>query len=112
MDVHKSTSSDVMAVTQLLGRLSSSLQRALNWKYHLNKCQVIGHLVGVSSCRLSSFQTSGAGKTASWVSFDIYMENAMDGKNFTATSAIDILTGGNKLCYPVFIRFFIYLGVR
>jgi hypothetical protein len=38
-------------------------------------------------------QLTGAGRAACWIIFDIYLENAIDGKHLSAISAIEIIKG-------------------
>ncbi|KAF5953411.1 hypothetical protein HYC85_006267 [Camellia sinensis] len=66
--------------------LTANIRRAMGYEYQLNKRQLIGVLIDIRLCN------SESGRFACWVPFDIYMENAMDGKQFPVTSAIDILT--------------------
>ncbi|KAF8397078.1 hypothetical protein HHK36_015985 [Tetracentron sinense] len=90
LEAHK-LSSNLKSASHLLVRLSANIQRAMDLEYQLNKRQLIGVLIDIRSCSLSSCNF-GADRAACWVSFDIYMENALDGKQLPATSAIDILT--------------------
>jgi hypothetical protein len=38
-------------------------------------------------------QVTGAGRAACWIIFDIYVENAIDGKHLSGISAIEVLKG-------------------
>ncbi|KAF7144271.1 hypothetical protein RHSIM_Rhsim05G0234500 [Rhododendron simsii] len=93
LEAHKQASPNLMSAYQLLVKLSANIQRAMGFQYQLHKHQLIGKLIEVRSCKPVPFCNSVSGWLACWVPFDIYMENAMDGKQFPVTSAIDILTG-------------------
>lgn len=91
LEAHKSNSPNLKSSSQLLVRLSANVQRAMHGEYKLNKRQIIGMLIDIGSCSLASFHNFGAGQAACWLPFDIFMENAMDGRQLPGTSAIDIL---------------------
>lgn len=93
LEAHKQASPNLKSAYQLLVKLSANIQRAMGFQYQLHKHQLIGKLIEVRSCKPVPFCNSVSGWLACWVPFDIYMENAMDGKQFPVTSAIDILTG-------------------
>ncbi|KAE9447513.1 hypothetical protein C3L33_20589, partial [Rhododendron williamsianum] len=92
LEAHKQASPNLKSAYQLLVKLSANIQRAMGFQYQLHKHQLIGKLIDVRSCKPVPFCNSVSGWLACWVPFDIYMENAMDGKQFPVTSAIDILT--------------------
>ena len=68
-------------------------QRVLGFECPLNKRQLTGMLVNIASCKPSPCFNSEFGRSACWVPFDIYMENAMDGKQLLIKSAVDVLAG-------------------
>ncbi|CAL5390059.1 unnamed protein product [Camellia sinensis] len=86
LEAHKVASPNLKSANQLLVKLTANIRRAMGYEYQLNKRQLIGVLIDIRLCN------SESGRFACWVPFDIYMENAMDGKQFPVTSAIDILT--------------------
>ena len=73
------------------------------WEFKLNKQQHLGVLVDDGPGSLLSCHSSGAGRAACWISFDLFMEHAMDGKQLHAISAIETLTGA--CCLAVFMVF-------
>lgn len=91
LEANKSTSSNIKSASYLLVRLTANVQRALRWEYKLSKHQIVGVLIDIGSCSLSSSHNFGAGQAACWLAFDMYMENAMDGRHLPAKSAVDIL---------------------
>lgn len=92
LDAHKLASSNLKSANQLLSRLFANIQRVFDFAYQLNKRQLIGMLINIGSCKSVSHCNFEAGLSACWVPFDIYMENALDGKQLPVTSAINILT--------------------
>lgn len=85
--------SNLKSANQLLLRLSANIQSVLKFEYKFNKRQLIGMLINIGTCKSGSHCNYEAGLSACWVPFDIYMENALDGKQLPVTSAIDILAG-------------------
>lgn len=86
-------SSDLNTAVQLLARLSGNIQRVLGFEYQLNKRQLIGVLLDIGSQKPTFHCKSGFGPSTCWVPLDIYMENALDGKQLSIKSAINILAG-------------------
>lgn len=86
-------SSDLNSALQLLARLSANIHSVLGFKYQLNKHQLVGVLLDIGSRKPVFHCNSGFGHSTCWVRFDIYMENAMDGKQLSIKSFIDILSG-------------------
>ncbi|KAG2691201.1 hypothetical protein I3760_09G225700 [Carya illinoinensis] len=80
------------SANQLLAKLSANIQRAMGFQYQLNRSQLIGLLLDIASCKPVSCFHSQFGQSACWAPFDIYMENAMDGKQLPIKSAVDVLT--------------------
>ncbi|KAB2621764.1 mediator of RNA polymerase II transcription subunit 33A-like [Pyrus ussuriensis x Pyrus communis] len=87
-------SSDFRSAVEPLARLSANIQRVSGFKYQLNKHQLIGVLLDNGSQKPVFHCNSGFGHPTCWVRFDIYMENAMDGKQLSIKSVIDILAEG------------------
>ncbi|KAL2509777.1 Mediator of RNA polymerase II transcription subunit 33A [Forsythia ovata] len=87
----RSLSPNLKTLSQLLSKLSTNIHGALVLECQLSKHQLIGALMDNGSCKLASPRHSVAGRFNCWVAFDICMEDAMDGKQFPVTSAIDIL---------------------
>ncbi|CAB4315432.1 unnamed protein product [Prunus armeniaca] len=87
-------SSDLNSALQLLARLSANIHSVLGFKYQLNKHRLVGVLLDIGSRKPVFHCNSGFGHSTCWVRFDIYMENAMDGKQLSIKSFIDILAEG------------------
>lgn len=86
-------SPNLKPLSQFLSKLSTNIHRTSVLECQLNKHQFIGAFLDNESCKLASPCHSVAGRFNCWVAFDICMEDAMDGKQFPVTSAIDILKG-------------------
>ncbi|KAL2484966.1 Mediator of RNA polymerase II transcription subunit 33A [Abeliophyllum distichum] len=86
-----SLSPNLKHLSPLLSKLSTNIHRSLVLECQLSKHQLIGALMDNGSCKLASPRHSVADRFNCWVAFDICMEDAMDGKQFPVTSAIDIL---------------------
>ncbi|KAL5974893.1 hypothetical protein ACLOJK_031567 [Asimina triloba] len=97
LEAHKSTSPNLTSVNQILVRLSANIQRPLRWEYQLNERQTVRALIDVGSCSFSYYHNFGSSQSACWFPFDMYMENAMDGRQLPSTSAADIITGAVPL---------------
>lgn len=96
LEAHELASSNFNSAYQLLAKLSGNIQRVLDFEYQLNKRQLVGMLVNIASCKPLPHFHSEFDRSACWIPFDIYMENAMDGKQFLIKSAVDVLTDGIK----------------
>lgn len=58
------------------------------------------HAVMVSGSLISSAnQLHGIGWSALWLPIDLFLEDAMDGSQVAATSAVEILTGRSQFLY-------------
>ena len=89
----KLASFNVSSTNQLLERLSANIQRVDHFEFRFNKSQLIWILNHVGPFTSISYCNSEIGQSACWVPFDIFMENAMDGRQLMVRSAIAILTG-------------------
>ncbi|KAJ8898839.1 hypothetical protein K2173_008148 [Erythroxylum novogranatense] len=78
-------SSNMKCENQLLERLFTNIERVCGFQYQLNKHQLVQMLIDVEPCNPSY------GQFGCWVPFDIYMENAMDGRQFPVRSGAAIL---------------------
>ncbi|XP_052172561.1 mediator of RNA polymerase II transcription subunit 33A-like isoform X2 [Diospyros lotus] len=92
LEVQKLASPDLTSADHTLAKLSLNIQRAMDFEYQFNSHHLTGLLIDIKSHKRSPCYNTKSGRFACWVPFDIYMENAMDGKQFPATSAIDVLT--------------------
>ncbi|EOY10864.1 Reduced epidermal fluorescence 4, putative isoform 1 [Theobroma cacao] len=91
LEANKSACPSLTSANQILARLLANVKRIPSFEYQLKKHRLIGMLVGKGSCKPVSCCNFGSGQSACWVPFDIYMENAMDGKQLSVKSAIVIL---------------------
>ncbi|XP_050141951.1 mediator of RNA polymerase II transcription subunit 33A-like isoform X1 [Malus sylvestris] len=94
LEGHHRVASDLRSAVEPLARLSANIQRVSGFKYQLNKHQFVGVLLDNGSQKPVFHCNSGFGHSTCWVRFDIYMENAMDGKQLSIKSVIDILAEG------------------
>ncbi|XP_031261949.1 mediator of RNA polymerase II transcription subunit 33A-like isoform X1 [Pistacia vera] len=92
LEANKLASSKLKSANQLLATLCSNVQKVLGYDNRLNKHRLIGMLVDTKSLRPTSCCNSESGLSACWLPFDIYMENAMDGRQLPVRSAIVILS--------------------
>lgn len=93
LKAHQLASSDLKPRIQLLAKFLANIQRVLGFEYRLNRHKLIGMLINVGSHKPVSHCDSESGKSACWIPLDIYMENAMDGKQLPIKSATDVLAG-------------------
>lgn len=93
LKAHQLASSDLKPGIQLLARFFANIQRVLEFEYRLNKRNLNGMLINVGSHKPVSHWDSKSGRSACWIPLDIYMENAMDGKQLPIKSATDVLAG-------------------
>ncbi|XP_015897774.3 mediator of RNA polymerase II transcription subunit 33A [Ziziphus jujuba] len=91
LKAHQLASSDLKPRIQLLAKFLANIQRVLGFEYRLNRHKLIGMLINVGSHKPVSHCDSESGKSACWIPLDIYMENAMDGKQLPIKSATDVL---------------------
>ncbi|KAJ9185518.1 hypothetical protein P3X46_005145 [Hevea brasiliensis] len=89
---NKLVSSNMESANQLLERLSANIQRVYDFEYQLNRHQIIQMLVDIKPSKPISYCNSESGQSSCWVPFDIYMENAMDGKQLHIRPSVAILT--------------------
>uniref|UniRef100_A0A7N0V9N6 Mediator of RNA polymerase II transcription subunit 33A n=2 Tax=Kalanchoe fedtschenkoi TaxID=63787 RepID=A0A7N0V9N6_KALFE len=89
LEVHKARSN----LQSTIEILSSNIRRVVDFKYHLKKRQLTGMLVDIETEKSFSCNNVIHGQSACWVSYDIYMESALDGKQLPITSAVGILKG-------------------
>ncbi|XP_038988885.1 mediator of RNA polymerase II transcription subunit 33A-like isoform X2 [Phoenix dactylifera] len=92
IESHKSASQALLSANHILDSLSANVQKAMDWEYQLNKHQLLGVMVDAGPSSYLSCNSSGASRAACWISFDMFMENAMDGRQLHTVSAIEILT--------------------
>lgn len=72
-----------------------NIQKVINTRYQLDRRRLLGVLVSTQPCSSAACSIFGAGKGSCWIPFDMFMENAMDGRHLHAISSIETLTGVN-----------------
>ena len=86
-------SKNVLPAYNLLDSLTTNVQNVISTGYQLDRSRLLGVLVSTQPCSSSAFSIFGAGKGSCWVPFDMFMENAMDGRHLHAISSVEFLTG-------------------
>ncbi|XP_073105034.1 mediator of RNA polymerase II transcription subunit 33A isoform X2 [Elaeis guineensis] len=92
IESHKSASQALLSANHILDSLSTNVQKAMDWECQINKHQLLGVMVDAGPSSYLSCHSSGTGRAACWISFDLFMENAMDGRQLHTVSATEILT--------------------
>jgi hypothetical protein len=69
------------------------IRRVGNVDYQPNNKRLVDVLGNMRSRGSMLSQLTGAGRAACWIIYDIYLENAIDGKHLSAISAIVIIKG-------------------
>jgi hypothetical protein len=86
----------VLPAGDKISDLLINIQRVCNADYQPNNKRLVGVLGNISSAPMLG-QLSGAGRAACWIIFDIYVEDAIDGKHLSSISAIEVLKGTHLL---------------
>jgi hypothetical protein len=74
--------------------LLSAIQKALTYTIHwLEKHPQLGVLFNTQPRNSSFVNNFSYGNSTCWIPFDMFMENAMDGRHLHVVSAIEVLTG-------------------
>lgn len=73
--------------------LLTDIWRVCNADYQPNNKRIMDVLGNMRSGGSLLGQVTGAGRAACWIIFDIYVENAIDGKHLTGLSAIEVIKG-------------------
>lgn len=92
LETNKLASLKLKSATQHLDRLCANIKKVVAYDYKLNRGRFIGMLLDSKSLRPVSSCNHEADWSACWVSYDIYMEHAMDGRQLPVTSAVVILS--------------------
>jgi hypothetical protein len=87
----------VLPAGDKISNLLINIRRVCNADYQPNNKRLVGVLGNMRSSASMLGQLSGAGRAACWIIFDIYVENAIDGKHLSGISAIDLLKGTSLL---------------
>ncbi|XP_025805913.1 mediator of RNA polymerase II transcription subunit 33A-like isoform X3 [Panicum hallii] len=89
-------SKNVLPAYNLLDSLTMNIQNVISTRYQLDRSRLLGVLLSTQPCSSSVFSIFGAGKGSCWVPFDMFMENAMDGRHLHAISSVEFLTELSK----------------
>eukprot|EP00253_Pinus_taeda_P021926 PITA_21926 len=84
-----SSSSNIKIASELLTQLTGYIQRSL--EYQPRQHQAIRTLIDAGSQTSAFGHNYGLGRSSLWLPFDLFMEDAMDGRQVPATSAIETL---------------------
>eukprot|EP00253_Pinus_taeda_P001346 PITA_01346 len=87
---HSSLSNSKTATESFI-QLSCCIQRGLSQEFQPSQHRTIRALIDTESSTSLFEHNHGVGRAASWLPFDMFMEDAMEGKQLPTTSAIDIL---------------------
>uniref|UniRef100_A0A0D9X2Z8 Mediator of RNA polymerase II transcription subunit 33A n=1 Tax=Leersia perrieri TaxID=77586 RepID=A0A0D9X2Z8_9ORYZ len=96
VESHKLDLETVLTANDKIYDLLMNIQRVSNTAYLPNNKRLLGVLGNMKYSGSMLGQFAGAGRAACWVIFDIYVENAIDGKHLSAISAIEILKETTK----------------
>ncbi|KAH7667436.1 hypothetical protein IHE45_12G057800 [Dioscorea alata] len=91
IEAQKSTLQSLVSADQLLVKVSANVREAMSGPYHVDKHHLLG-LVDIGSHDSHFSLSFGVSRVACWVPFDVFLENAMDGKLLHAISPLEILT--------------------
>jgi len=95
-----SSSSNLKIAGELLTQLAGYIQRSL--EYQPSQHQAVRALIDAGSQTSAFGHNYGLGRASPWLPFDLFMENAMDGKQLPATSAIETLAELTKSLQAVY----------
>ncbi|KAG0453373.1 hypothetical protein HPP92_024677 [Vanilla planifolia] len=93
---HRLASQSLKSMNHSLDRLLSNIHEIANGEYKLNRHQLLGSVVDAGFGGPTSCYSLVSDWSACWISFDMLMENAMDGRNLYVISAVEILTDMTK----------------
>lgn len=82
-----------MSPYNLLDSLIMNIQNVISTDYQLDRKRLLGVPVSIQPCSSAVYSIFRAGKVSCWISFDMFMENAMDGRHLHAISSVEYLTG-------------------
>ncbi|CAN6328728.1 unnamed protein product [Urochloa humidicola] len=89
-------SKSVLPAYNMLDSLAMNIQNVMSTGYQLDRSRLLGVLVNTQPCSSLAFSFFRAGKGSCWVPFDMFMENAMDGRSLHAISSVEFLTELSK----------------
>ncbi|KAL6896624.1 hypothetical protein ACP4OV_007196 [Aristida adscensionis] len=96
MEAHKVALETLLPAGHKINDLLINIRRVCNADYQPSDKRLVGVLDNMRSSGSLLGQLTGAGRAACWIIFDIYVENAIDGKHLSGISAIEILKETTK----------------
>ncbi|CAM0957186.1 unnamed protein product [Alopecurus aequalis] len=81
----------------LLDNLMTHIQKVRSTGYQLVRSRLSRVLVSTHPSSSAACNMLGTGKGSCWIPFDLFMENAMDGRHLLAISSIEALTELSKM---------------
>ncbi|CAN6206494.1 unnamed protein product [Urochloa humidicola] len=91
IEAHKVALETLLPSGHKINELLIDTRRACNANYQPNNKRIVDVLGNLRSGGSLLGQLTGAGRAACWIIFDIYVENAIDGKHLSGVSAIEVL---------------------
>ncbi|XP_015694771.2 mediator of RNA polymerase II transcription subunit 33A-like [Oryza brachyantha] len=91
VEAHKMELETLLTANRKIDDLLMNIRRVSSSAYQPNNKRLLGVLGNMKYSGSMLGQFTGAGRAACWVIFDIYVENAIDGKHLSAISAIEVL---------------------
>ncbi|KAL6971432.1 hypothetical protein U1Q18_031108 [Sarracenia purpurea var. burkii] len=82
-----------ITTAEALLQLASDTHKILSWECKTISCQDLREVMASGSLASSAGLCHGASRSALWLPLDLVLEDAMDGYQVNATSAVEIITG-------------------
>uniref|UniRef100_M8AJK8 Mediator of RNA polymerase II transcription subunit 33A n=1 Tax=Aegilops tauschii TaxID=37682 RepID=M8AJK8_AEGTA len=101
IEAHKMALERLLPTSHKIDDLVMYIWRVSNLDYQPNNKRLVGVLGNLRSSNSMLGQLTGAGRAACWIIFDIYMENAMDGRHLGGISAIEIIKEMSKTAQAI-----------
>jgi len=96
IEAHKVALETLLPAGHKINDLLIDIRRVCNANYQPNNKHIVDVLGNTRSGGSLLGQLTGAGRAACWIIFDIYVENAIDGKHLSGISAIEVLKETTK----------------
>jgi hypothetical protein len=93
IEAHKVSLETLLPSGHKINDLLINIWRVCKTDYQPNNKRILGVLGNMGSGGSLLGQLTGAGRPACWIIFDIYVENAIDGRHLSLISAIGIIKG-------------------
>ncbi|XP_066391509.1 mediator of RNA polymerase II transcription subunit 33A-like [Miscanthus floridulus] len=91
IEAHKVSLETLLPSGHKINDLLINIRRVCKTDYQPNNKRILGVLGNMGSGGSLLGQLTGAGRPACWIIFDIYVENAIDGRHLSLISAIGII---------------------